>query len=270
MPAVGRTEPAPKLCLMRGDRSVNLVVVTAGADRVGEQIDFYECDALLENVWLESLRDPTNTAPSAVDFRNRMLSIRRMLDRLQPRGRILDVAAGTGRLSVLLAEHATELTLLDASPVRLAIAQQHLDGLGCTTSAVHTDVFSWTPPPAAFDTICFGAWLHHVPASLFDRFWNLIDIALAPSGLVIFEFAASLDADIAPDQPSDEYAYYHDPAHELSVRDLNGRRWRVVHRVWDEQELVSRLSALGWSIRIEMVDPIGYHWASARRPFMPA
>jgi SAM-dependent methyltransferase len=135
------------------------------------------------------------------------------------------------------------------------------------------DVFGWEWTEGRFDTICFAAWLHHVPEGCFDDFWSRIDRWLAPDGLVLFDFAVAdgpaAVASAPPVAPTESYAAYHDPERAVSVRDLGGRRWRVIHELWDPRELTARLGRLGWELRIEMEDPGGFHWASARRTAGP-
>jgi SAM-dependent methyltransferase len=240
-------------------------VVPERQDRLAEQAAFYDADAVAVNEWLESLRDERNRSQQGVAFRSTCEALTRMLDHLKPHGRILEIAAGTGRFSLLLAPHADELVLLDTSAISLEITQQHLAAAGRNAISVQADIFLWDPPAASYDAVCFAAWLHHVPLTQFDQFWSIVDAVLAPDGLVIFEFASSTEAGEPPEQPGDPYAHYHDPSREVSVRDLGGRRWRVVHRVWDPDALAARLRALGWAMQIELWDSTGFHWASARR-----
>jgi len=87
------------------------------------QVDFYEADAAAANDWILSLRDPENIAAQAVAFRARLERLRQMLDRIAPKGRFLEIAAGTGTISVLLAPHAEELLTLDSSASRLEVAR---------------------------------------------------------------------------------------------------------------------------------------------------
>ncbi len=57
------------------------------------------------------------------------------------------------------------------------------------------------------------------------------------------------DASTSPDVPSDAYTFYA-PVDGVSVRDLRGQRWRVVHNVWRPDDLEGRLRARGWELTI--------------------
>jgi len=50
---------------------------------------------------------------------------------------------------------------------------------------VEADLFRWRPD-RRYDVVCFGFWLSHVPLERFERFWSLVDEALAPGGRVFF------------------------------------------------------------------------------------
>ena len=134
---------------------------------------------------------------------------------------------------------------------------------------VEGDVFAWHPAGQTFDTIVFSAWLHHVPHSRFDGFWDTVDAALDQGGEVIFDFP---DARITPpglaeiqSEPTDDYSIYA-PVDGVSLRDHHGRRWRVVHNLWDPADLSSRLGSLGWTMEILGPGLVGdMVWASARR-----
>lgn len=66
------------------------------------------------------------------------------------------------------------------------------------------------------------------------------------------------------DMPSDSYTFYA-PRDGISVRDRAGKRWRVVHNLWDTDELRSRLARLDWEMTV--LGPGLFEnilWASAR------
>jgi hypothetical protein len=131
------------------------------------------------------------------------------------------------------------------------------------------DVFDWDHHGRAFDTIIFSAWLHHVPHSRFERFWQIIDGLLAEHGEVIFDFP---DARVpspglaeVPDEPTSGYSFYA-PVDGISIRDYDGRRWPVVHNLWDPAELSARLADLGWHMTaIDTGLFANVVWATARR-----
>src|SRR5205823_5301562 len=108
----------------------------------------------------------------------------RLVDALRvfaPRGRVLELACGTGFWTAELAEHSDELTALDASPEMLGIVSKRLAGRG--VRFIEADIFSWRPD-ARSDAVFFSAWLSHVPPQRFERFWTLVGECLTETGRV--------------------------------------------------------------------------------------
>jgi SAM-dependent methyltransferase len=237
---------------------------------IEEQIDFYRAEADAYDAWLSVTAD--GTGARAHDFREGRTRVAAMLDRLQIGGRVLEIATGTGSFTLLGAPRADRLTALDSSPEALALAQRRLAAYGDRIDYVLADVFGWEPPRAHYDVVCFAAWLHHVPPSRFDRFWTVVDWALAPGGQVVFEFGDRAfqptgdDYHELPEIPGQNYCAYHVADQGVSVRDLNGQRWHVVHTLWDRDELLRRLAALGWEATAETRGwDDGSVWVSAGR-----
>jgi len=236
-----------------------------------EQISFYRGEAAEYDAWLEGMLNGPSSGSAVDAFRDGRRRVATMLARLQPHGRVLEIAAGTASFTPLVASYADELTLLDASPESLALARRRLAAGTRPVRYIQADVFEWDPPDAEYDTVCFAAWLHHVPPSQFEAFWRLVGRVLAPGGQVIFDFADRAvrrpgdGADIPP-EPSVEYRVYHRAEQGVSVRDIGGNRWRVVHTLWDADELSARLADLGWNMRLETVGwDVGSQWAKALR-----
>lgn len=239
-------------------------------DLVAEQRAFYRAEAEQYDEWLTHLLDPANHDPSAAHFRTVRSDLADRLRRHSPLGNVLELAAGTGILSDLLVPHATSLTLLDASATSLALARARLAHHGRAIATVVDDVFRWDGNDRGFDTICFAQWLHHVPRDRFDEFWARIGDLLADGGRVLFDFPAVSHAPPPEEMPTDPppvgYRAYRSTS-GISVRDLDGRRWRVVHVLWDPDELAAHLSDIGW--RVEPFGPgwfLDVHWRIATRP----
>jgi demethylmenaquinone methyltransferase/2-methoxy-6-polyprenyl-1,4-benzoquinol methylase len=88
-----------------------------------------------------------------------------------PRGRILELACGTGQWTAELARHASSLTAVDASPEMIAlnrarVAQENV-------RYVEADLFAWSARER-YDVVFFSAWLSHVPQQRLAGFWALI------------------------------------------------------------------------------------------------
>ncbi|MFZ0041912.1 MAG: methyltransferase domain-containing protein, partial [Solirubrobacteraceae bacterium] len=65
------------------------------------------------------------------------------LERFAPRGRVLELACGTGRWTEALAKHATELTAVDASAEMLMTSRTRVERTD--VRYVQADVFTWAP-----------------------------------------------------------------------------------------------------------------------------
>jgi SAM-dependent methyltransferase len=251
--------------------------VTAGDSTVEEQLaeqqEFYRADAEPFDEWLGSLVDEGNDEPAALGYRAGRALISDLLERWAPLGRVLEIAGGTGRLAELYVPHAASAVLLDTAPESLDIARRRLAEHGSAVELTRADVFTWEGGRRAFDTIVFSAWLHHVPHARFETFWHIVESRLAEGGRVIFDFpdvnmTASWETDV-PEEPTEEYGFYA-PVDGISIRDHFGRRWRVVHNLWDPHELEARLADLGWSMTVlgpGLADNVV--WATAHRVDAP-
>lgn len=159
---------------------------------------------------------------------------------------VLEIAAGTGNLTRVIAEHAERVTAVDASEETLALNRRKLTelGLDAHVDLVTADVFAWTPP-RQFDAVFFSFWISHVPAAATATFWSLVDAALKPGGRVVFA------DNLLPWDPSAVCA------DDRSPRTLNdGSTWTVVKRYWSPDELAAELAGLGWSVEIAVFDPL--------------
>lgn len=83
------------------------------------------------------------------------------LDAATPRGRVLELASGTGVWTQSLVRHPVESILaVDAAPEMLTIhAERVVDD---RITRVTADLFSWQAPDR-FDFVTFAFWLSHVP-----------------------------------------------------------------------------------------------------------
>ena len=123
-----------------------------------EQIRYYRARAAEYDSTTTPDEDPF--APSA----NR---IRAALRAARLGGKILELAAGTGQWTSLLAERADELTAVDASPEMLVLNAAKTGDPGVRYRVA--DVFS-LEATGDHDVVFFGFWLSHVPRSRFEAF----------------------------------------------------------------------------------------------------
>jgi len=170
--------------------------------------------------------------------------VRAALAGFDPRGDVLELAAGTGWWTQELLLHADRLTALDGAPEALAVNRDRL-GADPRVDYVVADIFRWTPE-RRYDVVFFGFWLSHVPPELFDRFWERVRACLRPGGRVFF---------VDSRQPSTAAARARRGDGEVTVRRLNdGREFRVVKVFYAPAPLEARLRGLGWEAEVRATD----------------
>ena len=178
--------------------------------------------------------------------------IRAALRAAQPRGRVLELAAGTGQWTGLLAEHADELSAVDASPEMLALNAAKVGHPRVRYRVA--DVFS-LPATGDHDVVFFGFWLSHVPRSRFEAFWQVVAGLLAPGGRALFvdEAAHFLWREDWLDEDADV----------VRRRLVDGSEHRAVKVLWTADELERRLMELGWRATVHAEEP--FYWGTAGR-----
>ena len=107
----------------------------------------------------------------------------RWLDGLPIRGEIVELAAGTGWWSPLLASKG-EASLYDATEAPLAVARERLVAHGLRAHLHVRD--AWAEPDRPVDALFAGFWLSHVPPQRLPAFLALTRRWLRPGGLFAF------------------------------------------------------------------------------------
>ncbi|MFC4247465.1 class I SAM-dependent methyltransferase [Natribaculum luteum] len=97
-----------------------------------------------------------------------------------PSGRALDVATGTGRNALFLAENGYEVDAVDVSDAALETARRRADDRDVDVNWIRTDVAAFDLETDAYDviTVSFFAALEVLPD---------LKEALAPGGVVVYE-----------------------------------------------------------------------------------
>jgi SAM-dependent methyltransferase len=161
----------------------------------------------------------------------------RWLDTLPIGGEIVELAAGTGWWSPLLASRG-ELSLYDANAAPLDRARDRLVAHGLRAHIHVRD--AWAEPDRAVDAVFAGFWLSHVPRARLGSFLELVHRWLKPGGR--FAFIDSL-----PD-PQSSAADHPAPADDVSVRRLDdGREFTIVKVFYSPSELENALAAAGFA-----------------------
>ncbi len=161
----------------------------------------------------------------------------RWLDGLPITGEIVELAAGTGWWSPLLASKG-ELSLYDAAPAPLERARERLVAHHLRAHLHLRD--AWAAPDRAVDAVFTGFWLSHVPRERLATFLDLVRHWLKPGGTFAFIDSLSDPQSSAADLPV--------PAGDLSVRRLDdGRQFTVVKVYYEPLELEAALAAAGFT-----------------------
>ena len=161
----------------------------------------------------------------------------RWLDGLPIRGEIVELAAGTGWWSPLLAEKG-ELSLYDANDAPLELARERLVAHGLRAHLHVRD--AWEPPDRRVDALFAGFWLSHVPRGRLDAFLRIARAWLKPGGT----FAA---IDSVPD-PQSGAADNPRPEDGLARRRLqDGREFTIVKVHYTAPELRAALLRAGFA-----------------------
>jgi SAM-dependent methyltransferase len=164
--------------------------------------------------------------------------VTRWLDALSISGEIVELAAGTGWWSPLLAQKG-DLSIYDAVPEPLDLARNRLVAHGLRAHIHRRD--AWDEPDRPVDVLFCGFWLSHVPRGRLDAFLQLARRWLKPGGTFVF-------IDSRPDPESG--AVDHDPvaSDETSVRRLaDGREFRIPKVFYSREELQQKLLRAGFA-----------------------
>lgn len=158
------------------------------------------------------------------------------LDGLPIRGEIVELAAGTGWWSPLLASKG-ELSLYDGTAAPLERARERLVAHGLRAHLHVRD--AWAEPDRAVDAVFTGFWLSHVPRDRLDAFLAIVRRWLKPGGTFAFIDSRFDPQSSATDHPT--------PADDRSVRHLDdGREFTVVKVYYESAELEAALARAGF------------------------
>ncbi len=160
----------------------------------------------------------------------------RWLDALPMSGQIVELAAGTGWWSPLLAEKG-ELSLYDAAEAPLDRARERLVAHRLRAHIHVRD--AWAEPERPVDALFTGFWLSHVPRERLAAFLELAHGWLRPGGTYAFIDSLLDPQSSAADHPA--------PADDRSLRRLDdGREFDIVKVYYTPDELTAALAAAGF------------------------
>ena len=172
------------------------------------------------------------------------------LRRLGPVRYAIELGAGTGQFTGLVAEIAGHVTAIDSSREALALNASKVQVPN--VERVVANVFEWLPSAPA-DLVVLAFLLSHVPTARLRAFWDTIGRMLTPGGRVFLIDESSHGE--WHEEPAG------DPDGEIVYRTVSdGRRFRVVKVLWDLDELAERLLDAGWDATLVRKDP--FYWGS--------
>jgi demethylmenaquinone methyltransferase/2-methoxy-6-polyprenyl-1,4-benzoquinol methylase len=161
----------------------------------------------------------------------------RWLDGLPIAGRIVELAAGTGWWSPLLASKG-ELWMYDAAEAPLARARERLVAHGLRAHLHLRDAWAEPDDPPA-DALFAGFWLSHVERDRTAAFFELAGRWLAPGGRLAL-------IDSLPD-PRSGAVDHEPPANDRSVRRLaDGREFTIPKVYRSDSAIAAALTAAGF------------------------
>jgi SAM-dependent methyltransferase len=209
--------------------------VTSEAER--SMIDYYEARAPEYDDWYLRRGRYARGAIHDAAWNAELDAAGRWLDALPWQGEIVELAAGTGWWSPLLASRG-ELSLYDASPAALDRARERLLAHKLRAHLHVRD--AWEPPDRTVDGLFMGFWLSHVPRDRLGEYLALARRWLKPGGRLAFIDSLPDDASGAVDHP--------EPADDLSLRRLaDGREFTIVKVYYRPDELATAVTHAGFT-----------------------
>jgi demethylmenaquinone methyltransferase/2-methoxy-6-polyprenyl-1,4-benzoquinol methylase len=208
---------------------------TSDVDR--SMIDYYEARAPEYDDWYLRRGRYARGAIHDAAWNAELDAAGRWLDGLPWSGEIVEIAAGTGWWSPLLASRG-ELSLYDASPAALDRARERLVAHKLRAHLHVRD--AWTEGDRAVDALFMGFWLSHVPRERLAEFLGLARRWLKPGGRLAI-------IDSLPDSASGA-ADHAVPVDDLAVRRLaDGREFTIVKVYYAPDELAAALAEAGFA-----------------------
>lgn len=216
---------------------------------IQEQIDYYRKRA--------PEYDETSS-PSDSPLLGHRRTIEAAFHEFQPRGRVLEIASGTGTWTQHLLPHASSVVALDSSHEMHDAARRKIHN-DDRVRYIDADVFS-SNPEGSFDVVFFANWLSHIPPTRFDRFWGIVREAWLPT--VAFSSSTRSRTRWRNEELREEFEA--EPSVPIVRRTLqSGGTFRVVKVFWEPAELETSLHALGWDSEVHTAGPL--YWGTARR-----
>ncbi len=218
------------------------VSAPAAGDQSAEMVAYYEARAAEYDDWYLR-RGRYERGPVHDQAWNAELDqATRWLDGLPLSGEIVELAAGTGWWSPLLASKG-ELSIYDAADGPLDRARDRLLAHGLRAHIHVRD--AWSEPDRQVDALFLGFWLSHLTAERLAPFLALARRWLKPGGLLAFIDSRPDPSSGAVDQPPRTEA---EAAAGIVRRRLaDGREFRIVKVIHGPADLAAALATAGFT-----------------------
>lgn len=214
-------------------------------DLLAEQRAFYRARAPEYDEWWQRRGRYDRGDDEVREWRQQVARVEEALASFDATGDVLELAGGTGWWTRSLAQTATRLTVVDASPETLELNRRRVGR--ADIDYVVADIFDWRPQ-RVHDVVFFSFWLSHVPRARFGDFWSLVRSCLTPGGRV---FLLDNRRDPVP-RPNVKDPYVVEYAPDLHLRRLtDGSEYRVVKVMYEPDELETLVEANGWHAEID-------------------
>ncbi|MEO6207977.1 MAG: class I SAM-dependent methyltransferase [Candidatus Limnocylindrales bacterium] len=216
----------------------SLATTATTAESADEMVAYYEARAPEYDDWYLRRGRYERGAIHDTAWNAELDMAGRWLDALPMAGEIVELAAGTGWWSPLLASKG-DLSMYDAAPAPLDLARERLVAHRLRAHLHVRD--AWAEPDRAVDALFAGFWLSHVERDRLPAFLELARRWLKPGGR--FAFIDSL-----PDQASGA-ADHPTPTEGRAIRRLSdGRTFSIVKVYHTPEALRSALIGAGFEV----------------------
>jgi 2-polyprenyl-3-methyl-5-hydroxy-6-metoxy-1,4-benzoquinol methylase len=146
-----------------------------------EQIEYYRARAGEYDEWFFRQGRYDRGPDHRAQWLGEIALVEEALRATLPRGRVLELACGTGLWTRPLARWHEQVVAVDISPEAIAINRDRVNSP--RVDYVVADLFDWLPLKTSFDAVFLGFWLSHVPPSRFDELWAMVGAALKPGAV---------------------------------------------------------------------------------------
>jgi demethylmenaquinone methyltransferase/2-methoxy-6-polyprenyl-1,4-benzoquinol methylase len=214
-------------------------------DLIAEQVAYYRARAPKYDEWWQRCGAYDKGAEMADEWDRQMEQVNEALDGFSVRGKVLELAGGTGWWTERLARTADYLKVIDSSPEALEINRARTGR--ADVEYVVEDLFSWMPDDL-YDVVFFSFWLTHVPRSHFAAFWSLVRSCFLPGGRAFL--IDNHNDPILAASTRDPYVLQYEP--DRHVRHIgDGREYNVVKVMYEPDELEAQLREIGWTAEVK-------------------